>query len=167
MTKQNSWTVRVDWRRHTEIDEPELELVLDRLEGLHPAINIERTEALINPLHLSATVTLEAATLRQAATMALQAVEAAVDTKARGMEVLETEEFDRELDRPQIPALVGNADIAEMLGVSRQRAAKLDESPGFPPAVAHIKAGPLRVRNQVEKWAASWERRSGPKRKAP
>lgn len=156
-----SWTIRVDWHRHTEPTDTDFEHILEQLDGLHPALNLEHVDRLANPYLMSATITLDATSLRQATTAALQAVETAADTKARGLEVLTTDEFDRELARPQIPPLVGNADIAEMLGVTRQRAAQLTDATGFPPAVAHIKAGPLRVRHQVEHWASTWTRKTG------
>lgn len=162
MTNPTSWTVRVDWLDHTAgPNEAELEQLLDKLAGLHPAINLEHPDQPGAPVRMCATLTLDAATLRQASATALAAVEGAIARKALGIEVLPTHEFDRMLERPQIPELVGNADIADMLGVSRQRAAQLADLAGFPPAVTHIKAGPLRVRRQVEHWAATWERKTG------
>lgn len=157
-----SWTIRVDWHRQDEPTEADFEHILTRLAGLHPALNIERIDRPADPVQMSATVTFEAATVRQASATALAAVESASNVKAHGLEILTTEEFERQLNIPRIPDLVGLADIAEILGVSRQRAAELSAAANFPPAVAHTKAaGPLRVRRQVEVWASTWERKPG------
>jgi len=107
-------------------------------------------------------VHLEEASLRQAVATALRRVEDATDTKAQGVEALTEAEVRHQLRRPRIPQLVGHADIAELLGVTRQRAAQLAERADFPPAVMTTKAGPLRVRDQVEDWARNtWPRKGG------
>ena len=67
-----------------------------------------------------------------------------------------------DLAEPAIPPLVGYAEIAEMAGVSRQRARELPNLPDFPPAVTETSSkGPLRVRSQVANWIQGWERRAG------
>ena len=58
--------------------------------------------------------------------------------------------------------LLGVHEIAEMLGVSRQRVNELARSSlGFPKPVARLAAGRIWLKEDVEKWAATWERRSG------
>ncbi len=59
--------------------------------------------------------------------------------------------------------LVGAAEIAELLGVSRQRVAQLGERyDDFPAPVATITAGRIWARADVEAWmAAHPERRTG------
>lgn len=51
--------------------------------------------------------------------------------------------------------LVGAAEIAEMLGVSRQRVHQLTESAGFPVPVAELRSGRIWERPAVERWIAS------------
>ena len=53
------------------------------------------------------------------------------------------------------PELVGVAEIAEMLGVSRQRVHQLVRAKtiGFPRPVAELSAGAIWAREDVEKWA--------------
>lgn len=48
--------------------------------------------------------------------------------------------------------LVGITEVAEMLGVSRQRASQLSESKTFPKPLGRIKAGPVWQRATVERW---------------
>lgn len=49
--------------------------------------------------------------------------------------------------------LVGVAEIAEMLGVTRQRVFQLTKLEGFPEPTALLSAGTIWERETVEKWA--------------
>jgi predicted DNA-binding transcriptional regulator AlpA len=49
--------------------------------------------------------------------------------------------------------LVGVAEIAEALGVSRQRVHQLTKLEGFPEPVAVLSAGTIWTRREVEAWA--------------
>lgn len=160
-----SWTIRVEWT-HITYNMTEIDELVDQLVGYSPAISLEHDPGEFYPKIYSATITLEAPSLRQATTSALQLVEAAISQKADGIEVLRTYEFDRRIDAPTFPELVGYAEIAELAGVSRQRAAQLAELDGFPPAVVRVKSGPLRVKAQVEGWLSRWERKAGRPAKA-
>lgn len=48
---------------------------------------------------------------------------------------------------------MGLTEIAEYLGVSRQRVHQLTHSPGFPEPVARLSAGHIWTREDVEAWA--------------
>jgi len=49
--------------------------------------------------------------------------------------------------------LVGITEIAQMLGVSRQRVGQLAKSDGFPTPAVTLAAGPVWDRSAIEKWA--------------
>ena len=49
--------------------------------------------------------------------------------------------------------LMGTAEIAKLLGVSRQRVSQLSHSDGFPEPVARLAAGPVWQTADVERWA--------------
>jgi predicted DNA-binding transcriptional regulator AlpA len=51
--------------------------------------------------------------------------------------------------------LVGIAEIADLLGVSRQRAHKLSQRPDFPEPVARLSAGLIWERADVVRWIAA------------
>ena len=51
--------------------------------------------------------------------------------------------------------LVGVAEIADMLGVTRQRVHQLMQAPDFPNPVAELSAGRIWNRDEVEAWARS------------
>jgi prophage regulatory protein len=48
--------------------------------------------------------------------------------------------------------LLGLHEVAELLGVSRQRADQLARYTGFPKPVAELKAGRIWRRTDIEKW---------------
>lgn len=68
-------------------------------------------------------------------------------------------------EHPSIPPLVGYAEIADLAGVTRQRARELAHLEGFPVAVVETAAGPLRVKAAVESWIGDWDRKPGRPRK--
>jgi predicted DNA-binding transcriptional regulator AlpA len=51
--------------------------------------------------------------------------------------------------------LMGTTEVAELLGVSRQRADQLSRSEEFPAPVGEIAAGRIWLRSEVEAWARS------------
>ncbi|WP_327233252.1 hypothetical protein OG349_04010 [Streptomyces sp. NBC_01317] len=77
------------------------------------------------------------------------------------MELVAEAELDRRLAEPSIPDPVGVSEIAEMLSVVRQRVTQLAQRSDFPPAVAHLKSGPVFVREQVVAFEKQWDRRGG------
>jgi len=66
---------------------------------------------------------------------------------------------------PSIPTLVGYSEIADLAGVSRQRAREIANLDGFPIPVVETASGPLRVKEAVESWLNQWDRRPGRPRK--
>lgn len=49
--------------------------------------------------------------------------------------------------------LMGLTEIAELLGVTRQRAHQLAATYGFPEPLARLAVGPIWSRKDVERWA--------------
>lgn len=60
-----------------------------------------------------------------------------------------------------VPDLLGLAEVAELLGKSRRQAVRLTARKDFPKPVAELRATPVWVRSEVEKWA-----RTAPLRKS-
>ena len=180
-----TWIARVEWATLDAYTEPAIDDLMTHLAGHSAAVGPEPvpaadltpdpelgaavggTTVLASPAYWSATIAVEANTLRQAIASALELVEGATGEKAAGVEVLGEHVYDARGEHPAIPDLVGYAEIADMLGVTRQRALQLAGGAGFPVAVVETKAGPLRVKAQVEGWASRWERKSGRPRKEP
>ena len=68
---------------------------------------------------------------------------------------------DAELSEPNIPSLVGVSEIADLLGVSRQRASELARTPSFPVPVASLASGPVWLEPSVLRFVDSWRRKPG------
>ena len=53
----------------------------------------------------------------------------------------------------ELMRLAGRTELAEMLGVSRQRARELTERADFPPPIAELRRGPIWKIDDVAAWA--------------
>lgn len=71
------------------------------------------------------------------------------------------DELDAELARPAFPQLVGIREIAELLGVTPQRASTLCRSDAFPVPVAELRAGPVWTATSVRRFLEEWKRQPG------
>src|SRR3989304_458130 len=74
-------------------------------------------------------------------------------------EVATVEELDRQLQESNFPDLVGIAEVAEILGVTKQRASELSRSRRFPKPIAQITAGPVWDRHAIARFVERWPRR--------
>lgn len=77
------------------------------------------------------------------------------------VELVTEEEQARRLAEPARPELVGLTEIAELLGVSKQRASQLRANPSFPAPTAELKAGPIWYRSDITRFEESWQRKAG------
>jgi len=111
--------------------------------------------------------TVNAATLRQATDVALRAARHACGvafapgvSELTQIRVLPVDDQVKELEYPQPQDLVGYVEIAEILGVSRQRARELaTTNPDFPRPLAQLAASPVYTLPSVTAFAARWPRR--------
>lgn len=76
---------------------------------------------------------------------------------------VETEaHHERELERRRDEwALVGLAEIAAILGVSKQRVGELRRRPDFPRPVAELASGPVWKLSMLKRFVAGWQRKPG------
>lgn len=78
------------------------------------------------------------------------------------LEVMHIAEQTDDIERPLYEHLVGTTEVADLLGVSRQRAHALArEHPGFPVPLVRLSSGPIWDRHAVERFAERWDRRPG------
>lgn len=73
--------------------------------------------------------------------------------------VMTTKEADRRMDERQ--ELVGIAEIARMLKVSKQRASALSRRGDFPAPIARLQAGPIWRAGDLSTFRMNWRRRPG------
>lgn len=77
------------------------------------------------------------------------------------VEVLEWAEFERQLEIPTFPNVVGVTELADMLGVSKQRASELARVEHFPKPFVELASGPIWVEPNIRDFVATWERKPG------
>lgn len=75
------------------------------------------------------------------------------------------EALDIELSTPLYPSIVGVTELAEMLGVSKQRASELARSQSFPAPLTELASGPIWIQSNVRHFCETWERKPGRPRK--
>lgn len=84
------------------------------------------------------------------------------------LEVVREDELDAQLQRPAMPELVGPAEAAELLGVSRQRIHQLNDRHrrhlGFPHPLIQVRMGPLWAAAAIRAFDRNWDRRPGRRR---
>ena len=64
-------------------------------------------------------------------------------------------------DRPTLPQLVSSPEVAEMLGVSRQRVHQLRASANFPAPLFELRTGPIWDVRAIARFARIWDRKPG------
>jgi hypothetical protein len=82
-----------------------------------------------------------------------------------GVEIYTDEEIDRANADPLYPEVVGVAEVAAMLRVSKQRVSELTSSKRFPRPLYKLAAGPVWVKPEIEAFVEKWERKPGRPRK--
>jgi hypothetical protein len=78
--------------------------------------------------------------------------------------VLTEEMLDLEVNR-EPETYLGVAEVAQTLGVSRQRVAELRTKLGFPAPIAELAAGPVWKASSLGRFIAEWDRKPGRPRK--
>jgi predicted DNA-binding transcriptional regulator AlpA len=63
--------------------------------------------------------------------------------------------------KARVPELAGVSEVAQILGVSRQRARQLADDPRFPKPVAVLMSGPVWIAADVRAFLKTWPRRTG------
>ncbi len=64
-------------------------------------------------------------------------------------------------DQPNLPQLVSAAEVADHLGISRQRVHQLQSTAGFPEPLYRLRTGPVWDARAIEAFATRWDRRPG------
>ena len=157
------WSVEVKVR-HAIPKAEVVEATDDLLEALAPYSAAASAAAGTMTVQL----TVEARTLVGAAAAATRAVAEAFAKIRRtrqlrsilGGEVLTVEELQRRLNEPPVPELIGVAELAGLLDVTKQRVSYLAKgAAGFPKPFAQLAAGPVWLKPTVTRFVETWERR--------
>lgn len=81
----------------------------------------------------------------------------------RSAEAVEESEFERRLDAPTFPTVMGVAEVAARLNVTKQRVSELCKEGTLPTPVARLAAGPIWTAPMVHSFAESRDRRQARK----
>lgn len=160
------WSVRIEIEPvQTALAEEQVEIVLEALEHYEGVVSYgSRTVSAHLGLRAPTPVRAVAAGLR----IFLDALKPAKirASKVLDIEVQLTENLDRRLMEPTIPTLVGVAEVARILDVSKQRASELARRPDFPHPIATLASGPIWQKTAILRHMGRWSRKPGRPRKS-
>ncbi|NJP33706.1 hypothetical protein HCJ94_17380 [Micromonospora sp. HSS6-12] len=159
--RSQRWRARVTFMHPGNLDDEQLAALTQALPG-YGILHDNGTDRMRAEMDVDAP---SARLACDAAVRALRAAHAQVvggPVTITGLRVLTAADHERELAYPPALDLVGTAEVAQMLGVSTQRAGELARTnPAFPAPVATLKMGPVWTRASIEAFDRGWERRSG------
>lgn len=81
------------------------------------------------------------------------------------LEIIDAERALREIDEPTYPRILGVAEVAEVLAVSKQRVNELRESGRLPQPLTELRSGPVWPAPTIDRFLEEWDRRPGRPRK--
>ena len=138
------WIVSIDAELTSEFSDELADHVIEELSEYSPAVGGRDHR-------VGVTISVQAATDRQAFDHAHAALRHALSSRAKivDVRVQTVEGVERELEAPALPALAGISEVASILGVSRQRASQLANSAVFPEPICALAAGPVWLRTAV------------------
>jgi len=149
------WSIDIDGVGAGPFDLDRADDVIEALDGHGPAVAVGADRLGVR-FDVAGGSAVEAVTrgvaLFQAVTGGLEPVR---------IEVERVDEFERRLARGNAPALLGVAEVAEALDVSKQRVTQLMQAGSFPAPTARLRAGPIWRRASVAAFVRRWDRRVG------
>lgn len=165
MTKEGTrppldWYITIDFSTETTMDDEAGFDILDALPEHHAAVSASTHAGSIS-LTATAPDAAQAAALVPEVLAKVQPITGAATITS--LEIYSEDAFQKRLEEPGIPDLVGLTEIAEMAGVSRQRANAIVKQDSFPAPVLTLAAGQFRTRAAVQNWVKNWTRKPGRK----
>lgn len=154
MIATSVWSIRV--YVEPEITDEQADALVDSLSAFSAAIGPDSAQ-----LAVDATTAETAMRVATKATTAALRAEGVPHPRVVGLELKTWERFEYELEQPDLPRLVGLAEIGKLLGVSRQRVGQLAQGPAFPEPAARLATGPVWTLPAIDRWSAGWARKSG------
>ena len=150
------WSVEVEISTPQNLDEEFADRMLDYLADYAPAVSFD------GPHRASIRLDVDANGPVKAGKDAAQLVTSkARDLVVDRLQIERVEDLQRTLDVPTHTGFLGVAELADALGVSRQRVSELARSHDFPKPVAELKSGPIWRRSSVARFIGTWPRRRG------
>lgn len=154
------WSVEIDYLGDGEVDPETIIEALEALDPIAPASSYERGRYSFRVSVDSPTSETAFKLAKSAITNAIKAAGLPDWTLVRG-EVISGDELDRVLAVRDYPELLGVAELAELLGVSRQRASALATQSNFPSPIAQLTATPVWDKATIGNFLKEWKRTPG------
>jgi hypothetical protein len=161
------WNVRAEAVGDEQYEEKLLENLLDNLLEHDGVVTGTPEEPIDGRARYGAGFSVQAADAVEAVVRAREVFERAAASAGlpqwplARVEAQRERELELELARPSFPDLLGVAELAERLGVSRQRAWTVTGRPDFPDPVARLKATPVWTAGSVRRFLEAWPRKAG------
>jgi hypothetical protein len=153
------WSVHIAAESDDNFGEPEADAIIDALAPYAPAVSYGRGG-------VTARFNVEAHSAREAVDRALEVFgQTCPALDVFRVEAQTVEGLEQDLGTADIPELIGIAELATLLGVSKQRASELARGTGFPAPLAVLAAGPVWPVANVLRYVHGWKRRPGRPRK--
>jgi hypothetical protein len=154
------WTVHVEAAGDGQVEPELLDELVDALAGRHAAVSAARGRygAQFDAIGQDAALVVQAAVKDWATAVRKVGLPAWPIVRVEAMTVAEQE---AELETPNFPALVGLAEAARMLGVSKQRLAQLAARPDFPEPMVTLASGPVWLTSGIRGFERRWPRKPG------
>jgi hypothetical protein len=151
----SDWSVECEApgpRRHDEALADEL---IESMEGYGPAVAVGRGSIVVR-------FDVKAVSARHAFEKGYEVLaRACPEIRPSRFTVESVDALERELERTDAPELLGVAEVATALRVSRQRVAQLQHRADFPSPDVRLRGGPIWRRATLAHFLASWSRTSG------
>jgi hypothetical protein len=149
------WSVRIEGTGPGPNDLDWADRVLESLEGRGPAVQV-------GPQEVAVRFTVAARDVETASREALRTFRDVLpELEPVAIELQSVGEQERQLAASNVPELLGVSEVAEALGVSKQRVAELSESESFPAPIIRLRAGPVWARSAIARFLNQWPRKPG------
>ena len=146
------WMVSIEWDTAEPLTEEQLTAVAE-IGGVAGGMYGGR--------RLGSTVTIDASDAAAAVAKLEERIADLVPGEVASISAHTIREADRLLDQPPFPELVGIAEVASLLDITRQRASALQTRADFPAPVQVLASGPVWRRDDLTNFELTWDRKSG------
>jgi len=159
------WAVTMTFAGSPDVSH--LSAIEDRLEALGGAVGAQPARGLFR-----VTTTLAADNWEKAHSTGVDEIlhalrSSGVESSVVGAETLNREEYDRRAEEPSIPELLSAPEVADLLGVTRQRVHQLVAANSrFPEPFMRLGSGPLWIADAIRRFDREWSRKPGRPRRA-
>jgi hypothetical protein len=166
-------TMMREWSVRFNISRPEVTFTEEHVDAVLDALSTQAASGTYSPHELSMRFTMVCPTpiraVREGFDLFVGALgKAGIPPGEEGVVEAGVEavpDLERRIGESNLPDLVGVAEVARLLNVSKQRASELARSPEFPRPIEVLAAGPIWRKTAILRHVGLWPRKAGRPRK--